>query len=56
MENEVKSLTIQDNNNEFKVAETEEERQKIVIFTLLDGYYSFFGDEVKEILPFSPIR
>jgi purine-binding chemotaxis protein CheW len=55
MENEVKSLTIQDNNNEFKVAETEEERQKIVIFTLLDGYYSFFGDEVKEILPFSPI-
>jgi purine-binding chemotaxis protein CheW len=55
MENEVKSLTIQDNNNEFKVAEIEEERQKIVIFTLLDGYYSFFGDEVKEILPFSPI-
>lgn len=52
MEDNVKVLITQDNESE---SEIDEEWQKLVIFTLLDGYYSFFGDDVKEILPFSPI-
>ncbi len=55
MENEVIPVVVQNNESESEIAEIDEERQKLVIFTLLDGYYSFFGDDVKEILPYSSI-
>jgi purine-binding chemotaxis protein CheW len=34
-----------------KVVEVEEEKVKLVIFSLADDYYAFNGSEVKEILP-----
>ncbi len=55
MENEVMPVVVKDNEGESEIVEIDEERQKLVIFTLLDGYYSFFGDDVKEILPYTPI-
>ena len=33
-----------------KIVDVEEERTKIVVFSLLDDYYAFYGDDVKEIL------
>ncbi len=55
MENEVNDLITQGISAELEVSEVDGERQKLVIFTLMNGYYSFFGDDVKEILPFTPI-
>lgn len=34
-----------------KIVEVEEERIKIVIFSLMDDYYAFYGSDIKEILP-----
>lgn len=34
-----------------RIVDVEEETVKLVIFSLLDGYYAFYGDDVKEILP-----
>ena len=34
-----------------KIVDVEEERTKIVIFSLVQDYYGFYGDDVKEILP-----
>ncbi len=34
-----------------KIVEVEEKKVKLVIFTLMDSYFAFYGDDVKEILP-----
>lgn len=34
-----------------KIVDVEEEKIKLVIFSLLDDHYAFYGDDVKEILP-----
>ena len=34
-----------------KIVDVEEERTKMVVFSLSDEYYAFYGDDIKEILP-----
>jgi purine-binding chemotaxis protein CheW len=55
MEDEMLPMTVHGRETEAEIAAMDEERIKLVIFTLLDKYYSFFGSDVKEILPYSPI-
>jgi len=38
-----------------RTVDVEEEKVKVVIFTLKDGHYAFPGSDVKEILPFMDI-
>lgn len=55
MEHEGKELVTRATALEPEVADLDGERQKLVIFTLLNAFYAFHGDDVKEILPFTPI-
>lgn len=38
-----------------KIVDVDEEKVKLVIFTLLEDYYTFQGEDVKEILPVGKI-
>jgi len=41
---------------EKEVVDVEEKKVKLVIFSLLDSYYAFYGNTVKEILPLLKIH
>ena len=38
-----------------KIVDVEEEQVKIVVFSLLNDRYAFYGNEIKEILPLTKI-
>lgn len=39
-----------------EIVDVDEERVKLVVFKLLDGFYAFYGVDVKEILPVGKIQ
>jgi len=46
---------IKKQRSQTRVIETEEEKIELVIFSLADDYYAFYGTNVKEILPYEEI-
>ena len=46
---------VQKREGRMEKVEIEEEKIEIVIFSLVEAYYAFYGDDVKEILPYEKI-